>query len=117
MIGKEKKVKIILLAPDKQTIDAEDEAVVKGQFMKILQQNEQKYWLNGQYLMLHSIEKLWIAENSRKSLKGEFSLWKTLKASLNFSQFHNIMKKDLEQSRFTTKVIKIHGPRVENIND
>lgn len=67
--------------------------------------------------MLHSIEKLWTAENSRKSLKGEFSFWKTLKASLNFSQFHNIMKKDLEQSRFTTKVIKIHGPRVENIND
>lgn len=44
MIGKEKKVKINLLAPDKQTIDAEDEAVVRGQFMKI-QQNEQKYWL------------------------------------------------------------------------
>lgn len=25
-----------------------------------------------------------------------------------------VMKKKLEQSRFTTKVIKIHGPRVEN---
>lgn len=46
-----------LMAPDKQTIHAEDEAVVaRGQIMKILQHSSDfyvhEYWLNGYYLLL-----------------------------------------------------------------